>query len=503
MTHEPLPNSNWERIVGLGLACLVVIAFLFYIFRPPASGDASIPIIRFLAAMAAALSAYLFIGSLNVGGHVRGSYIRATGGFAAFLVVFFLFLYGVPSQSSQDYPGASSAATAARLFKPDVGNCRYRIESVEVAQQNLSNCNKELDTKSNHPIALLNKGRALLLLWGDPEKGDEKSETINSAIRAFEDAVTFTNRKEPQALFHYGLALSLRQSVTNNIREDDLDTVEAAYTDALNDYKSVKINELDYIPMVETGHFLTKRCRYDDAKEIYDRVIASDPNHYGAWASKGIALFFKENTRVSEEPDYDPDYSGAKEAFEQARKVAPSPSSRAQYNLGSVAAREDDFEKASKLYTEAIGLSSDFFYQAWRDRGFVLMIQEFDREAIESFSGAIDRLVKEGSQASRYAPLWLGRGIAYFRLGQKDKAKADFDQARQLGVSKEYSSVLKYTKLDSQPPSEDELKQLFQSSFGNVSDHENFLEDDPVLEVHHEDLYPGKLCKRTPTTGTV
>ena len=105
MSEPQSPSVHvWERVAGFFLASVVVVAFLAYVFNPPKSNDLSLPLIRFLAAFAAALSAYLFGGSLDVGGRVARTSFRAAGAFAAFIAVFFLFLYGIPQSSTPVSP---------------------------------------------------------------------------------------------------------------------------------------------------------------------------------------------------------------------------------------------------------------------------------------------------------------------------------------------------------------------------------------------------------------
>jgi len=94
-------SSSRDRTIGLILAATVVIAFIIFIFVPPDRlSPATMPIVRFLAAIAAALAAYLFIGSMSVGGQLpffRRLEVKALGSFAVFLVVLLLFFKGIPA----------------------------------------------------------------------------------------------------------------------------------------------------------------------------------------------------------------------------------------------------------------------------------------------------------------------------------------------------------------------------------------------------------------------
>jgi GUN4-like len=95
-------NLMWERRAGLVLAFAVVIVFIYFVIVPPTESSLNLAIIRFLAALSSGLSAYLFLGSLGLETELpsRRGVIRATGAFAVFIAVFFLFLYGIPSSQS-------------------------------------------------------------------------------------------------------------------------------------------------------------------------------------------------------------------------------------------------------------------------------------------------------------------------------------------------------------------------------------------------------------------
>lgn len=90
-------SSLWERRIGLGLACIVVFAFILFIFLSPDINSTAKAVIRFLAALVAALSAYLYVGSFNLEGSLPFTKIqvRAAGAFAVFLAVFFLFFQSI------------------------------------------------------------------------------------------------------------------------------------------------------------------------------------------------------------------------------------------------------------------------------------------------------------------------------------------------------------------------------------------------------------------------
>jgi hypothetical protein len=99
------PPSERDRTAAIVFAAVAVVALIAYIFIPPASaGPATLPIIRFLAAIASALSAFLFIGTLNVSGEIpviggTKLAVQAARSFGVFVLVFVLFFYGIPAES--------------------------------------------------------------------------------------------------------------------------------------------------------------------------------------------------------------------------------------------------------------------------------------------------------------------------------------------------------------------------------------------------------------------
>ncbi len=108
MSKNEVSNKNndtnyiFERRVALGLVCIVIVAFVGFIFLLPEINSTAQAIIRYLAALVAALSAYFFIGSFNLEGSLPLTkiQIRATGAFAVFLIVFFVFFGGIDNSTS-------------------------------------------------------------------------------------------------------------------------------------------------------------------------------------------------------------------------------------------------------------------------------------------------------------------------------------------------------------------------------------------------------------------
>lgn len=114
--QEPTNISNAERGIALGFAGAVLVTFLVLVFTPTAMNSGTLAIVRFLAATFAGISGYLYSGNLTLEAKVPWSkaQIRATGGFAAFIVVLLLFFYGIPQ--SADLNKNSSRDVALELL---------------------------------------------------------------------------------------------------------------------------------------------------------------------------------------------------------------------------------------------------------------------------------------------------------------------------------------------------------------------------------------------------
>ncbi|MBD2500458.1 leucine-rich repeat domain-containing protein [Anabaena azotica] len=109
---KPSPqNSPAERGIALGMALVVLMLFVFIVIflvrQSSTSGqNLLLPLVRLLAAVFAGIIGYLVTGNLGLEAHVPFSktHIRATGAFAAFIVVLLLFFYGIPASENPTPP---------------------------------------------------------------------------------------------------------------------------------------------------------------------------------------------------------------------------------------------------------------------------------------------------------------------------------------------------------------------------------------------------------------
>ncbi|UBF23777.1 hypothetical protein K9N68_18625 [Kovacikia minuta CCNUW1] len=96
--------SPTERGIGLALAVAVLLTFIVLVLNPRSMDGGTMAIVRFLAATFAGIAGYLFSGNLGLEAKIPWSktQIRATGAFAAFVLVLFLFFVGVPGLDDTD-----------------------------------------------------------------------------------------------------------------------------------------------------------------------------------------------------------------------------------------------------------------------------------------------------------------------------------------------------------------------------------------------------------------
>ena len=183
--------KTWERLIALGLAGVVIVTLITYVFFLPEKTDqASVGIVRFLAALVAGLSAYLFAGDLDIEGKVPFGKlgVRASGAFAAFLAILLLFYWGIPPE-----PQNGDSETSGSTVTP-----------------------AEIDVSQN-----ISLGERLLIQSSDSEykvKGLEKfsSGELPSAVDAFEDSLE-QSHNDPEALIYLNNARAELAKQTSGI----------------------------------------------------------------------------------------------------------------------------------------------------------------------------------------------------------------------------------------------------------------------------------------------
>lgn len=105
---EPQPISSAERGIALAMALAVLIAFIVLILNPRSMNGNALAIVRFLASAFAGIAGYLVSGDLGLQSSIpfmrTRTQVKATGAFAAFVLVFLLFYMGVPPSETTPQP---------------------------------------------------------------------------------------------------------------------------------------------------------------------------------------------------------------------------------------------------------------------------------------------------------------------------------------------------------------------------------------------------------------
>lgn len=253
-----------------------------------------------------------------------------------------------------------------------VKQCGLIPSDSNLADKVLAACDRILNKNPNDTEALINRGKVSFVLW-DSNRNQER---FDSAIADLTQAQEI-EPDNPRALFY----LSYLQEFQDLIIRQQPNCLPARdrYQEVIKIYQPFdKITEQDIPILLELGHFLVNREQnYQTAMMIFDNIIDFDDNLYQAWSGKATAQFLSK------------DYFNAQESFERALELNPA-SYKIKYNLGSLWARLDNYEKASELYYQVLKVEPNFTF-ALRDLGLSLYLQNRYQEAALAFTQIIYR----------------------------------------------------------------------------------------------------------------
>jgi serine/threonine protein kinase/predicted TPR repeat methyltransferase len=171
----------------------------------------------------------------------------------------------------------------------------------------------------------------------------------------------------------------------------------------------------NWMSWLEQGEILSKLGAHQDALAAYDQAITLNPNSYLAWIGKSKTLSTLNN------------YNEAFVAVDRALKIRPN-SELVWYHRGSLLKDGlHDLTGAIAAYDQAIELNPRFL-EAWRARGFALIEEHKDKQALESFNQALS-INPNDYQA------WLGRGLTLFSLNRINEALAALTRVQALQPS--------------------------------------------------------------------
>jgi tetratricopeptide (TPR) repeat protein len=158
------------------------------------------------------------------------------------------------------------------------------------------------------------------------------------------------------------------------------------------------------------GYF--KDGKPTQALKMYNRAIALNPTNLEAYASRGTVHFFQGH------------YDLAEADFVHILKANPYQVD-AYTAYASTLAAKGDFQNALSLLNVALRLNPSkpeiFFSRA----GVYFMLGQF-KQAITDYTSVINLFPA--------ADVYNARGATYLKMGEKEKAQADFDKAKEGGI---------------------------------------------------------------------
>ncbi len=176
--NERHTSPLWERIVAVVLATGVIISFVYFVVNPPAENSTALPIIRFLAATASGLSAFLFVGGLDLEATLpfKKGAVRAAGGFAVFIAVFFLFFYGIPGKN------ISVSSTSPPPESISVAPTNSPSPSVTASATNGVSVNKQTLTTKSSLIVILDASGSMKEIFGKQSRIDAAKKAVEQIV---------------------------------------------------------------------------------------------------------------------------------------------------------------------------------------------------------------------------------------------------------------------------------------------------------------------------------
>lgn len=149
--------------------------------------------------------------------------------------------------------------------------------------------------------------------------------------------------------------------------------------------------------------------KYQEAIEIYTKMIEKKPFAWEAYNNRGVAKLEKG------------DFMGAIEDFEYVKKHAKD-NSWAENNIGCVKYEQGAYMESLKQFQQAIQLDT-LNATAYYNLGMVMYLMDKYEVAMKSFNKAITL-----RKPLIYANAYLGRGEVELDLGMEEEANNDFEQ---------------------------------------------------------------------------
>jgi len=151
--------------------------------------------------------------------------------------------------------------------------------------------------------------------------------------------------------------------------------------------------------------------RLDDAKRIYEQILAADPEHASAWHFLGVLQHQTGHSEVA--------------AAYVAKAIELDPSyADACNNLGNIYRETDHYDEALRAYEQAVAIAPDHA-DAWNNIGVIRSGGGEYAEAEKAYARAIEI-------NPAHAAAWQNRGTLAARINMFEAAIAPFRRAIEL-----------------------------------------------------------------------
>ena len=165
--------------------------------------------------------------------------------------------------------------------------------------------------------------------------------------------------------------------------------------------------------LLARGELAILQGKAEQAKYTYNEVLKLAPDHAEAWYGLGLIEAERENVR------------DAKVLLGSALVSNPQ-LSKASAELAAVETFAGDLNTAEKLLGDLLAREPDN-YVALTARGINRLKAKRTKDALEDF-------MRAGLIEPRYARAWLYSGVAFYQLGERDRALQAFKKAATLDV---------------------------------------------------------------------
>lgn len=190
---------------------------------------------------------------------------------------------------------------------------------------------------------------------------------------------------------------------------------QGRYSDAEGMFREILVNNpTDLQATIGLGTALAKQFKLDGANDLFDRVLATDPNNGLAYAGKATVILNRlQSSSGTIRENRDSYLKQAEDYANRACRLAPA-QGEAHFVLGQVYKEEGRTDEASSEFGNAVNLDPQHSY-AYSALGGVKLDQNSLAEATENFKRAID--LNSGNSTAHY-----GLGATFLKLGQVDNA---------------------------------------------------------------------------------